>query len=119
MCTWGLSPLLCIVIYVESWRRLEQDHPCASLLYWKCGSDYRGGFSVGRKQGTRESHRSGPVDHFASTVLERITLCVCTSPFCFFCQEGYIVKDKGRCPHFSQCASVFGLGTEMSLGLGL
>lgn len=84
--------------------------------------------NVGQTTGVASAWAGSKVQEKATGVVLSITLllpllsashCVCTSPFCFFCQEGYIVKDKGRCPHFSQCASVFGLGTEMSLGLGL
>lgn len=40
------------------------------------------GFSVGRKQGTRERIKGGPVNHVASTDLKFITLWACIPPPC-------------------------------------
>lgn len=57
MCTWGLSPLLCIRIYVGNWKRQGQDHPYPSLLYWKCGSDYRGWLQCGQETGHKRKTR--------------------------------------------------------------
>lgn len=81
------------------------------------------GFSVGRKQDTRERHEGGPVNHVASTDLEFVTLGAYTPPcpvfFFFFGQEIILQRTRGIVNISVNVPIVFGPGTEMPSGLGL
>lgn len=80
------------------------------------------GFSVGRKQDTRERHEGGPVNHVASTDLEFVTLGAYTPPcpvFFFFLVRKLYCKEQGALSTFqSMCLLSLGQALRCLQDLG-